>query len=231
MPRRCPSERREKRRGRPPTREITEPQRSTLQAIRAFTAKRGFPPTMKELGDILGVAPASAHEQVNHLVRKGYIRRDAGKARSIEILKEPTAVITELVPVPIVGRVAAGAPIMANENIMGELLVERRLVGSAPCFALEVEGDSMIDAGIHDGDQVVVRQQPIAENGDIVVAILDDEATVKRLFIAGERIELRPENPRLSPIPVSAGDDLRIAGKVLAVRRASDPPVRRRPDG
>jgi repressor LexA len=209
------------RRGRRPSDGITEPQRRTLAAIRAFAAKRGYPPTMDELGEILGIAAASAHEQVTQLVRKGYLHREKRKARSLEILKEPEADVAELVPVPVVGTVAAGQPILAVENIVGELLVERHLVGRGPCFALAVKGDSMIRAGIRDGDHVVVRQQPIAESGDIVVALLGDEATVKRLHIAGEQIELRPENPRLRPITVAPGDDLRIAGKVVAVRRAS----------
>jgi repressor LexA len=222
---------RETRRGRPRIDEITDAQRRTLAAIRSFLSRRGFPPSIHELGELLGVAPASAHEQVSQLVRKGYLRRDARKARSIEVLKEPEAAVAELLPVPIVGTVAAGRPILAVENIVGELLVEQHIVGRGPCFALKVEGDSMIGAGIHDGDHVVVRQQPIAEHGDIVVALLGDEATVKRLHIAGERIELRPENSRLRPITIGPEDDLRIAGKVMAVRCAAGPRTRRRPDG
>ena len=222
---------RKRRRGRPRIEEITDSQRRALAAIRSYVARRGFPPSIQELGELLGTAPASAHEQVSQLVRKGYLRRDARKARSLEILKEPEAAVAELVPVPIVGRVAAGQPILAVENVVGELLVERQLVGRAPCFALKVEGDSMIGAGIHDGDHVVVRQQPIAESGDIVVALLGDEATVKRLHIAGERIELRPENRLLRPIQVGPEDDLRIAGKVMAVRCAAESRTGRRPDG
>jgi repressor LexA len=208
-----------KRRGRRPTTEITEPQRSTLRAIRAFIAKRGFPPTMKELGDILGIAPASAHEQVSQLVRKGFVRRDPRKARSIEIVEEPEQDVADLAPVPIVGTVAAGVPLLAQENIVGELLVERGVVRGGRHFALEVSGDSMVRADIHDGDYVVVRQQPIAESGDIVVALLGDEATVKRLSIAQDRIELRPENPRYRSMVIGPDDDLRIQGKVVAVRR------------
>lgn len=131
-----------KRRGRPPVEGITEPQRRALTAIRAHVARRGFPPTGQELGKLLGIAPASAHEQVNQLVRKGYLRRDPGKARSLELLKEPESEVADLVPVPVVGTVAAGQPILAVEKIVGELLVEGRLVGRARCFALQVEGDS-----------------------------------------------------------------------------------------
>ncbi len=210
-----------KRRGRPPIEAITEPQRRTLAAIRTHISRRGFPPTGQELGELLGIASASAHELVHQLVRKGYLRREPGKARSLEVLKQPEPEVAELVPIPIVGAVAAGQPILAVENIVGELLVERHLAGRWPCFALAVKGDSMIRAGIHEGDHIVVRQQPIAESGDIVVALLGDEATVKRLHIAGDRIELRPENPRFRPIAVGPDDDLRIAGKVVAVRRAT----------
>lgn len=210
-----------KRRGRPPIEGITEPQRRALTAIRAHVSRRGFPPTGQELGELLGIAPASAHEQVNQLVRKGYLRRDPHKARSLEVLKEPESEVSDLVPVPVVGTVAAGTPILAVENIVGELLVEGSVVGRSRCFALKVTGDSMIRAGIKDGDYVVVRQQQVAESGDIVVALLGDEATVKRLHVSDDRIELCPENPRLRPIPVGPDDDLRIAGKVVAVRRSA----------
>jgi repressor LexA len=137
------------------------------------------------------------------------------------IVCEPEDDIPDLVAVPIVGRVAAGQPILAEENIVGEVLVEGGIARAGRCFALEVTGDSMVDAGIRERDLVVVRQQPVAENGDIVVALLEDEATVKRLFIRDERIELRPENPNHRPIPVGPDDGLRILGKVVAVRRPS----------
>lgn len=214
------------RRGRRPTTEITEPQQRTLRAIRTYIGKRGFPPTMKELGELLGISAASAHEQVSHLVRKGYVRREARKARSLEIVEEPERDVADLAPVPVIGTVAAGLPLLAEENIIGELLVERSMVRGGRYFALEVSGDSMVRADIHDGDYVVVRQQPIAESGDIVVALLGEEATVKRLSIARDRIELRPENPRFRPMVIGPDDDLRIQGKVVAVRRR--PPGERR---
>ena len=124
--------------------------------------------------------------------------------------------------VPIVGRVAAGQPILAEENIVGEVLVEGGIARSGRCFALEVTGDSMVDAGIRERDLVVVREQAVAENGDIVVALLEDEATVKRLFIRDEKIELRPENPNHRPIPVGPDDGLRILGKVVAVKHQQE---------
>ena len=208
-------------RGRRPLKEITGPQRRTLKEIRRFLHQRGFPPTIKELADILGISHASAHDQVNQLVRKGYLRREPRKARGLAIIREPEDEASDMVPVPIVGEVAAGQPILAQENIIGEVLVEARLVRSGSCFALEITGDSMIDAGINDRDLVVVRQQPVAESGDIVVALLGDEATVKRLYIREEKIELRPENPRHRPITVGPEDELRILGKVVATKRKS----------
>ena len=209
---------RQRPRGRPPSREISDPQRRTLKEIILFRNGRGFPPTMKELADILDISHASAHGQVNQLVRKGYLKRDPRKARGIAVIREPGDGIPDLVPVPIVGRVAAGQPILAEENIVGQVLVEGRTARSGRCFALEVTGDSMVNAGIRGHDLVVVRQQPIAENGDIVVAMLGEEATVKRLFIREEKIELRPENPKYRPIRVGPDDGLRILGKVVSVK-------------
>ena len=205
-------------RGRRPVEEITDTQINTLKEIRRFTNHRGFPPTMKELADILGISHASAHGQVNQLVRKGYLKREARKARSLAIVREPEDTLSVMIAVPIVGRVAAGRSILAVENIVGEIMVEGRIARSGRCFALEVAGDSMVNAGIKERDLVVVREQPVAENGDIVVALLEDEATVKRLFIRDEKIELRPENPKHRPIPVGPDDGLRILGKVIAVR-------------
>ncbi len=205
-------------RGRRPVEEITDTQINALKEIRRFTNHRGFPPTIKELADILGISHASAHGQVNQLVRKGYLKREARKARSLAIVREPEDTLSVMTAIPIVGRVAAGRSILAVENIVGEIMVEGRIARSGRCFALEVAGDSMVNAGIKERDLVVVREQPVAENGDIVVALLEDEATVKRLFIRDEKIELRPENPKHRPIPVGPDDGLRILGKVIAVR-------------
>ena len=205
-----------KARGRRPVEEITDPQRRTVHELRRFTNRRGFPPTIQELADILGISPPSVRDQITQLVRKGYVRRESRKARGLTVIREPAAEMLELRAVPIVGSVAAGQPVLAEENIIGEILVDSRAVHSGRCFALEVRGDSMIGAGIHDQDLVVVRQQPVAESGDIVVALLDQEATVKRLFIRDERIELRPENTGHRPITIGPEDDLKILGKVVA---------------
>ena len=207
-------------RGRPPIEAITGPQRRTLHELQRFTNRRGFPPTIQELADILGISPPSLRDQVNQLVRKGNVRRESRKARGLTVIREPTDEVLELRAVPIVGSVAAGQPVLAEENVIGEVLVDGRAVRSGRCFALEVRGDSMIGAGIRDQDLVVVREQPVAESGDIVVALLDQEATVKRLFIRDERIELRPENPTHRPMPIGPDDGLRILGKVGAVSRS-----------
>ena len=208
-----------KARGRRPVEEITDPQRRTLRELGRFTERRGFPPTNQELADILGISPPSVRDQVKQLVRKGYVKRESRKARGLTVLREPADAVLDLMPVPIVGKVAAGQPILAEENVIGEVLVDSRAARSGRCFALEVAGDSMIDADIRERDLVVVREQPVAESGDIVVALLDQEATVKRLFIQDERIELRPENPRHPSLRIGPDDGLRILGKVVAVSR------------
>ena len=175
--------------------------------------QRGFPPTMIELGEMLGISSISVYGQVNQLVRKGYLRREPRKARGITIIREPDVEFTGMEPVMVVGQVSAGHLMFAEENIIGEVLVEKRIACSGRCFAIKVKGDSMIDAGINDGDFVVIRKQPIAESGDIVVVLIGDEGTVKRLYIRDNIIELRPENPKHRPTSIDPGDDLRIIGR------------------
>jgi repressor LexA len=201
---------------------LTESQTNLLNAITRLRQQLGVPPTVKELADALSIRPPSVHEGLKRLEEKGYIRRAARKARSLEVIKPLMPARRNLVTVPVIGTVAAGIPIFAHENRIGEVMVEAAVV-RGNCFALLVKGDSMIDADIHEGDYVVVRQQPIAENGDIVVAMLDDSATVKRLFISDARIELRPENKRLQPIHVGPDDDLKIIGKVMHVCSKASP--------
>lgn len=206
-------------RGRPPETEITDAERRTLAEVRDFIAQRGFPPTMSELGEQLGVAAASAHQLVRQLERKGFLRREPRKARSLSVVREPHASLATLVPVPWVGLVKAGPAMLAEEHRRGEVLVDAAVAERGPCFALTITGDSMTGAGLHDGDVVIVRRQPVAESGEIVVALLGDEATVKRLLIQGDRIELQAANPRYPPMPVSGETEFRILGKVIAIRR------------
>lgn len=205
--------------GRKATDDITEHQARTLEAIREFIGDRGIPPTVADLAVSLGLAGSTVHDQVNQLIRKGFLRREDGRARGLALARETLGPTMRLIAVPIVGRVAAGQPIFAEENSVGEVLVDDSVAGSGRFFALEVEGRSMQGAGIEPGDLVIVRQQPIAESGDIVVALLDGEATVKRLRIDGGDIALLPENPDYEPLVVRSDADLRVAGKVVAVRR------------
>ncbi|MBU4270537.1 MAG: transcriptional repressor LexA [Planctomycetes bacterium] len=213
-----------KRRGRRPTTDPTDPQRRVLREIRDFLVHHGFPPTTKEIADAIDISTATAHEQVGQLVRKGYIHREPRKARGLTILREPAEEPVDIVAVELYGMVAAGPLSLAEENILGEVMVDRGLVRSGPHFALRVTGDSMQGAAIRDGDIVIVRQQPIAQNGDIVVAQIGNDATLKRLSIREHEIELRPENPNFQPISIGPDDDLRILGKVVAVRRSGDLP-------
>lgn len=205
-------------RGRPQVPEITEAQRKTLKELRDFIASRKYPPTMSELGERLGVAAASAHQLVKQLERKGYVTREARKARSLSVVRDPEDRPEKLVPVPLVGTVAAGPALLAEENHLGDVLIDQSIAGRGRCFALRINGDSMTGAGMKNGDVIIVRQQPVAESGEIVVALLDDEATVKRLFIQGDRIELLAENRRYKPIEIGADTEFRIVGKVVAIR-------------
>jgi len=205
-------------RGRPLNAEITEAQRKTLHELRNFIASRKYPPTMSELGDRLGMSAASAHQLVKQLERKGYVTSEPRKARSLSVVRDPEHRLEKLVPVPLVGMVAAGPALLAEENHLGEVLIDQSIAGRGRCFAIRINGDSMTGAGMNNGDVIIIRQQPVAESGEIVVALLDNEATVKRLWIQGDRIELRAENRRFKPIEIEAEADFRILGKVLAIR-------------
>lgn len=217
----------EKRKGPLPMVGPTPVQQRILATIKDFIAARGMSPTVTELSELLGVKPPSVHEQVKAMLRKGLVRRIEGKVRTLEVVEDsPHAPQVPYIPgltaVPIIGLVTAGAPILAVENRIGEVWVESSMVRGT-CFALQVKGDSMVDANIHEGDFVIVRRQPIAENGEIVVALLGDEATVKRLYISNTSIELRPANAAYRPIRIGQEDELKILGKVLAVRSTSLP--------
>jgi len=210
-----------KKRGRPVVQQVTAGQRRVLRAIEKHVRQHRYPPTFQELGDELGISAPSVYGFIKQLERKGYVKRDPNKARGLTLIRRAQDAVAELVTIPIVGRVAAGKPLLADENVTGEIHVEASLGRAGDLFALEVTGDSMKRAKIRDGDLVIVHLQPLAENGDIVVALVDGEATVKRLAIDGHNIELRPENSRYRPIPIGPHTDLRVIGKVVAVRRIS----------
>jgi repressor LexA len=200
--------------------ELTRRQREVLEFVRAEVNQRGFPPSVREIGRAVGLSSSSTvHSHLAALEEKGFLRRDPSKPRALEVLDyrdtERGVDVEEVRAVPLVGTVAAGAPILAAENIEETIPLPAEIVGNAT-FVLKVKGDSMVDAGILDGDHVVVRQQETADNGDIVVALLGDEATVKRFFREPDRVRLQPENAALEPI---YSDDVTILGKVTAVFR------------
>lgn len=197
-------------------------QQAILDYIQKNVLEKGYPPSVREIGEAVGLASSSTvHGHLARLEKKGYIRRDPTKPRAIELLHRPDLPNkgqADTVLVPLVGKVTAGEPITAIENIEEYYPLPRRLVGEdQTVFLLSVRGDSMINAGILDGDYVVVRQQPTADNGDIVVAMTTEgEATVKRFFRESDHIRLQPENERLEPILLP---EVTILGKVISLIR------------
>jgi repressor LexA len=202
-------------------RDLTDRQREILDFIKAEMRRKGYPPTVRDIGQAVGLSSSSTvHSHLNALEAKGLIKRDPSKPRALEVIgHDRETVVTSMRGVrelPVLGAVAAGVPMLAEENIEGTIPLPTEVVREDSTFVLRVKGDSMIDAGIFDGDFVVVRQQPTADNGDIVVALLEDEATVKRYFRESDRIRLQPENDSMEPIYVR---DVTILGKVVAVFR------------
>jgi len=199
---------------------ITDRQRQVLEGIHQIARERGYPPTVREIGERLGLrSSCTVQRHLEALERKGYIKRRPTKARSVEIIQaeDPTMVPVPMVPVPVVGTVAAGQPILAAENIEEVFPLPRDIVKDDQCFMLQIKGDSMVEAGIFDGDYVVVRQQPYAEDGDIAVALLEDEATVKYYRRRRNRVYLEPANSSMQPIIAT---NVQIIGKVLmSIRR------------
>ncbi|MGH2693457.1 MAG: transcriptional repressor LexA [Actinomycetota bacterium] len=208
--------------------ELTERQRQTLQYIADAVAGRGYPPSVREIGEALGLASSSTvHSHLHALQRKGFITIDPSKPRAIEIHFDPdTGLGRDRRParsVPLLGRIAAGTPILADEQVEDIYPMPADLVGDGNVFMLEVNGDSMIEAGILDGDYVIVRQQPTAHSGEIVAAMIpseysaDAEATVKRIRHRGSAVILEPANPAMDPFEAPSGTE--ILGKVVAVFR------------
>ncbi len=203
--------------------ELSQRQRKILGVIREAVTDRGYPPSIREIGEAVGLtSTSSVHSQLEALERKGFIRRDPTKPRAIEVFTEGAPVEPPRpLPtyVPLLGQIAAGRPILADENVDELMPLPRDLVGTGELFGLHVRGDSMIDAGVLDGDYVIVRSQPTADNGDMVAAQLEDieaEATVKYFHRLGDRVELRPANPSYQPID---GTGATILGKVVTVLR------------
>lgn len=207
---------------------LTKKQRAVLECIEACIREKGYGPTVREICTALDLSsPSTVHVHLGALEQKGYIERDPLKSRSItltrpdeEQLDEPTNIIAprfgNAVEIPLVGNVAAGEPIFAEENITDTMTLPTEIVGDAPSFMLSVRGESMIEAGINDGDYVVVKEQKVANNGEIVVALIEDGATVKRFYRERDHIRLQPENSSMEPIITR---DCTIVGKVVAVFR------------
>jgi repressor LexA len=197
---------------------LTRRQEEVLGFLKEYLREAGFPPSLREICARFGIkGPQNAAKHLDALERKGFIKRKAASSRAIELLGGPWT--GGGVSVPIAGRVRAGAPTLAVEDIVGRMVLDERFFRCSGAFVLKVEGESMIGAGIADGDFVVVRPQPDASNGDIVVALIDGEATVKTFLREGIDVVLRPENPSMEPIRVSGTRDFAIAGKVISVVR------------
>jgi len=193
-------------------------QEQILKFIKQEIATKGYPPSVREIGEAVGLSSTSTvHSHLAKLEEKGYIRRNCLKTRAIEVLKDDKSYSSpEITYLPIVGRVTAGEPILAVENIEEEFPLPVNFVGNGEAFILNVRGESMIEAGILDGDMVIVRKQNVAHNGDIVVALIDDEATVKRFYKENGFFRLQPENQFMQPIIVK---ELSILGKVIGLIR------------
>jgi repressor LexA len=197
---------------------LSSRQKQILSYIKDTLRAKGYPPSVREIGEAVGLSSSSTvHSHLAKLEEFGFIRRDPTKPRAIDVLDETPWRQKAMTPVPLVGRVTAGQPILAVENIEETYSLPTELVGSDSVFMLAVQGDSMINAGILDGDYVLVRDQDTARNGEIVVAMVgDDEATVKRFFRERDHIRLQPENDLLEPI---RSREVSILGKVVGVFR------------
>ncbi|MGQ9808222.1 MAG: transcriptional repressor LexA [Armatimonadota bacterium] len=195
---------------------LSPKRREILDYIERHTQRFGYPPTVREIGEAVRLSsPSTVQAHLKRLAEEGLIVRERGLTRAIRPAR-PALRPAKTVQLPLVGRVAAGTPLLAEQDIEGYFGVPSELVPDGRGFLLSVRGDSMVEAGIHDGDYVVVREQPSADDGDIVVALVDGEGTVKRLHRENGRIRLQPANQKMQPI---YADDVRIVGKVVGLFR------------
>ncbi|MGD8397134.1 MAG: transcriptional repressor LexA [Candidatus Eiseniibacteriota bacterium] len=201
-------------------RELTERQQEVYDFLLSFWHENGFPPAIREVAAHFGFRSTRAVvDHLNALERKGWIIRGRERSRAIEFPREPLPGAVDVVELPLVGRIAAGEPILAVENVVDQVAVDRSWVRGETPFLLQVVGDSMRDAGILEGDLVLVSRQSTADDQDVVVALIEDEATVKRLRKRGQSIVLEPANPAYQPIEVRHGPDFRLVGKVVGLYR------------
>lgn len=206
--------------------DLSDIQLKILNLIKEEITFNGYPPSVREIGDKVGLASTSSvHYQLSNLEKKGYIKRDNAKQRAIEVVdfnpfqNEEMFKETDTIDIPIIGNVAAGTPILAEENIEDTFPLPSSFIGTKECFFLNVKGESMINAGILDGDLVLVKRQRTASDGEMIVALIEDEATVKTFYRETNRIRLQPENPLYEPI---YANNVEILGKVIGVIRMMD---------
>lgn len=199
---------------------LTDRQTRILEFLVDTLKRRGYPPSVREIGAAVGLRSSSTvHAHLDKLEKLGYIKRDPARSRAIEIVDKALDVrpIKDMLNVPLVGRVTAGSPVLATENVEDYFPIPLEFIGSGEFFMLQVRGDSMVGAGILDGDHVIVRRQSTAADGEIVVALVgDEEATVKRLYKERDHVRLQPENPHMDPIEAV---DVRVLGKVVGLVR------------
>ncbi|MEZ4225289.1 MAG: transcriptional repressor LexA [Polyangiaceae bacterium] len=206
---------------------LTKRQEQTLSFIRRSINERGYPPTLREIGEHMGIKSTNGvNDHLRALERKGYLRREDMKSRALKLVhdEEPAAPASEedLIEIKVLGRVAAGLPLLAEEQVVDSVRIDRMMVrGGRDVFGLKVTGDSMIDAGIFSGDYIFVKKQATAERGDIVVALIGDEATVKYYFPERDYVRFQPANAQMAPILVRATDfkSTMLLGKVIGVFR------------
>ena len=196
---------------------LTEKQKKVLAFIEQFAQENGYPPSVREIANAVGLKSTSTvHGHLQRLEKRGLLHRDAMKPRAMEVVGDPNFVRNNSTAVPVIGRVTAGMPILAEENLDEYVAIPEVMLGEGEHFILLVRGDSMIEAGILDGDYIVVRRASEALNGEIVVAMIDDSATVKRFYKENGRFRLPPENHTMAPI---YADDVTILGKVVSLYR------------
>jgi repressor LexA len=205
--------------------ELTERQKEILTFIQDFVSIKGFPPSFREIGKQFNIASTfGVKRHIDALVKKGYLSNESKTSRTLslinEVLNKSKHSLDNIIGIPLVGRVAAGQPILAEENIEGNFFVDSNLLNNTSgCFGLKVRGDSMINAGILENDLVIVSPQQDVSNGDIVVALLHDEATMKRFMSRDNKIYLIPENEKYLPIEIEDREDFSIIGKVIGIFR------------
>jgi len=199
--------------------DLTQKQKQILEFITNFVKEKNYPPSIREIADHFQITPKGAYDHLKAIEKKGFIKTEKNRSRAIELVKTNTDVDLDMIKIPLVGRVAAGAPILAEENIEEYLTFPRSMIpanSERDIFALRVTGDSMIDAKINDGDIAIIKKTSTAENGDIVVALIDDEATLKYFYKEKDHIRLEPANSKYKPIITK---NAIIIGKLIGLYR------------